>query len=235
MEIVPQSSEMSHHFNNRIKCPKCKKNFHVDNYPGHQKYEKELEKNPTLKNTFVIIRGNNLKDSEVVIIEDQIKIKKEDEDLIRETEKIDNILNNISTTLPQKNTIRLETLNQKEKADIILNISSQIDQKQNKNKGLLENKLGRANSELELMKVDISNTGGLNDKILNKLEYMEVTEENIKYLTKCLSCRKDYKLGEFFLTLPLCFHDFHKAHILQWFTVNSTCPICKLEIKLEDF
>lgn len=43
----------------------------------------------------------------------------------------------------------------------------------------------------------------------------------------------DLEVGDRVLTLP-CFHMFHKNCIDDWFKKDKTCPLCKLEIKIED-
>lgn len=45
----------------------------------------------------------------------------------------------------------------------------------------------------------------------------------------CTICQCPYELGDEFLICP-CLHRFHKDCIKQWFSSNSTCPICKQNV-----
>lgn len=46
----------------------------------------------------------------------------------------------------------------------------------------------------------------------------------------CVVCMSDFEDGEDLIILD-CFHRYHKECIDSWLTKNSTCPICKTDIK----
>ena len=46
----------------------------------------------------------------------------------------------------------------------------------------------------------------------------------------CVICCEEYKKGDQLLTLP-CVHIYHKKCIATWLQQQSSCPVCKFEIK----
>ena len=57
----------------------------------------------------------------------------------------------------------------------------------------------------------------------------QITKEN----KNCIICLIDLNVGDRVIILP-CFHMFHKECINDWFKKDKTCPLCKLEIKVDE-
>ena len=57
----------------------------------------------------------------------------------------------------------------------------------------------------------------------------QITKEN----KNCIICLIDLNVGDRVITLP-CFHMFHKECINDWFKKDKKCPLCKLEIKVDE-
>lgn len=77
-------------------------------------------------------------------------------------------------------------------------------------------------------------TNQLKEEYCYSLESIIESENQITNENKnCIICLIDLKVGDRVLTLP-CFHMFHKECIDDWFKKDKTCPLCKLEIKLDD-
>lgn len=49
----------------------------------------------------------------------------------------------------------------------------------------------------------------------------------------CTICLSEFETGERVLTLP-CGHEFHDSCILEWFSNNHVCPLCRLELPREN-
>jgi hypothetical protein len=66
----------------------------------------------------------------------------------------------------------------------------------------------------------------------------ETTIQNTEKLPEekksCIICLSDYEVGENILTLS-CTHSFHTNCIRDWLNSHNNCPICKHEIKKEDY
>jgi E3 ubiquitin-protein ligase RNF115/126 len=76
-----------------------------------------------------------------------------------------------------------------------------------------------------------------NKKVVDTLERMECTEENIKSLTKdsceCSVCKEDFEKTQKLIYLP-CRHLYHDECILPWLKERNSCPTCRFELPSED-
>ena len=77
---------------------------------------------------------------------------------------------------------------------------------------------------------------GLSKIILNNMEISKM--KNVEKLDtdkkKCTICLENYKNGDDSIALP-CIHIFHAECIKTWLKNNTTCPICKNEIKYDEY
>jgi hypothetical protein len=75
---------------------------------------------------------------------------------------------------------------------------------------------------------------GLNKTILDNMEISKIKDveklDNDK--KKCTICLENYVNGDDSIALP-CIHIFHATCIKTWLKNQSTCPICKYEIKFD--
>ena len=76
---------------------------------------------------------------------------------------------------------------------------------------------------------------------INKLEELDITEENIKDNLSCAICQDKFKIGEKIISVPCkpMPHYFHIQNencegIIPWLKTNNTCPICRTEFPKED-
>lgn len=75
---------------------------------------------------------------------------------------------------------------------------------------------------------------------INKLEELDITEENIKDNLSCAICQDKFKVGEKIISVPCkpMPHYFHIQNencggIIPWLETNNTCPICRTEFPKE--
>ena len=77
---------------------------------------------------------------------------------------------------------------------------------------------------------------GLNQNILDNLEISKM--KNVEKLDedkkKCTICLEYYQNGDDSIALP-CIHIFHAECVKTWLRNNNTCPICKNEIKYDEY
>ena len=73
---------------------------------------------------------------------------------------------------------------------------------------------------------------GLTKKQLNNFPEMvwKQTHNKLNFGEKCSCCLEEYKIDDN-LRVVSCFHRFHVGCIDQWFSKNSTCPLCKKDYK----
>lgn len=76
---------------------------------------------------------------------------------------------------------------------------------------------------------------------INKLEELDITEENIKDNLSCAICQDKFKIGEKIISVPCkpMPHYFHIQNencegIIPWLKTNNTCPICRTEFPKEE-
>jgi hypothetical protein len=76
---------------------------------------------------------------------------------------------------------------------------------------------------------------------INKLEELDITEENIKDNLACAICQDKFKIGEKIISVPCkpMPHYFHIQNencggIIPWLETNNTCPICRTEFPKEE-
>jgi len=55
---------------------------------------------------------------------------------------------------------------------------------------------------------------------------MTTTDILLTKQTACVICMSHFKNGQRIRVLP-CQHEYHSKCIAQWFTMNSSCPICR--------
>lgn len=168
--------------NSRVTCPKCKKKFHIDNFPGHQKYETEMENGDNLNN--LIKQGSS----------------------------------NVGNNEPGKPIEKDER-----EASSIISESKKIDEMYNKYFDSESSKYQKVHEQFEGLAKPTK------EKLLTLCE--SVTQEVVSLQTKCHICYKVFEEGEEMITLPQCFHNFHKEHLMEWVGLNKICPVCKLDIK----
>jgi hypothetical protein len=53
----------------------------------------------------------------------------------------------------------------------------------------------------------------------------------LKEADKCTICLSDFNEGEDVSTLPVCLHSFHQTCLAKWLSINSVCPICRLNVE----
>ena len=70
---------------------------------------------------------------------------------------------------------------------------------------------------------------GTDKAMLESLPLLTIKFPNPK-LTECSICLESYVLDETLRTLP-CLHMFHEECIGKWLSVNSSCPICKFDLR----
>ena len=87
----------------------------------------------------------------------------------------------------------------------------------------------------------ISKTTPCSIDFINKLEELDITEENIKDNLSCAICQDKFKIGEKIISVPCkpMPHYFHIQNdncdgIIPWLKTNNTCPICRTEFPKED-
>ena len=69
----------------------------------------------------------------------------------------------------------------------------------------------------------------LDNMVITKMKNVEKLDNDKK---KCTICLENYKDGDDFIALP-CIHIFHSDCIKTWLKNQTTCPICKNEIKYD--
>lgn len=77
----------------------------------------------------------------------------------------------------------------------------------------------------------ISNIGG-SDASSSK-DFDETVHKRAELNKECQVCLCDYENGDVLRILP-CFHEFHTACIDPWLKINHTCPVCRVEVDLEE-
>ena len=75
----------------------------------------------------------------------------------------------------------------------------------------------------------------LGNSINQLIEEVEITGKAFdKFENKnCVICLENYSIGEKICYLP-CFHFFHSLCIKNWITKSKKCPMCNIEIKLNN-
>ena len=53
-----------------------------------------------------------------------------------------------------------------------------------------------------------------------------ISPEALSKQTACVICMSHFKNGQHIRVLP-CQHEYHSKCIARWFTMNSSCPICR--------
>jgi hypothetical protein len=71
----------------------------------------------------------------------------------------------------------------------------------------------------------------LDNMVITKMKNVEKLDNDKK---KCTICLENYKDGDDFIALP-CIHIFHSDCIKTWLKNQTTCPICKNEIKYDGY
>jgi hypothetical protein len=86
-----------------------------------------------------------------------------------------------------------------------------------------------------------SNVSPCSIDFINKLEELDITEENIEDNLSCAICQDKFKIGEKIISVPCkpMPHYFHIQNdncdgIIPWLKTNNTCPICRTEFPKED-
>ncbi|KAJ7533925.1 hypothetical protein O6H91_13G071500 [Diphasiastrum complanatum] len=76
---------------------------------------------------------------------------------------------------------------------------------------------------------------GLHKSLLDLLPTFVYTSHSScsKERLECAVCLSDFQEQEQGRRLPQCGHIFHTACIDKWFSSNSTCPLCRIEVKEE--
>ncbi|KAL5007325.1 hypothetical protein ScPMuIL_016131 [Solemya velum] len=76
---------------------------------------------------------------------------------------------------------------------------------------------------------------GLSHSDSNRLpirSFQTSDQSSDKHQTDCLICMCDYEEGDSLKILP-CFHEFHSSCIDKWIKGNATCPVCRVDVKLQ--
>jgi len=117
-----------------------------------------------------------------------------------------------------------------------------------------QNNMNNSNVNIELLELLIQNIGDniqiIRNNNVDRREHPKVSDdflnslseiENDKKDLSCSICLEEFKIGEKCIKLP-CEgnpHYFHKGDdncpgIMEWFTRNNTCPICRTEFPSEE-
>ncbi len=84
----------------------------------------------------------------------------------------------------------------------------------------------------------------LPDNVINDLKYEifngiddddDDINNNYNYNNNndCLVCRDVIEKGAEIIKIPSCLHSFHKECVSKWFKYQSSCPICRVNIKVD--
>lgn len=98
-----------------------------------------------------------------------------------------------------------------------------------------------AAEEVAVRVADSLNPQAENRESDEKILFDLIPEVEIKDMTHfpedkkdCIICMSSYEVGDKIMNLP-CLHIYHSQCIKDWFKNNKSCPVCKHEIKKEDF
>jgi hypothetical protein len=197
--------------NIKITCPKCKKKFHVDNYPGHEKYENELESGNNSNNNF---NNNNLNINNANKLNPTHIYAPGDSKSFKELKKNDPFAMTLNVNDSER---RLKT-----------------------NEDFLKYSQSENTNRIEIPMTELTpgknlniQFNGLDRECKEKLFKLseKVKEDLVSIKSKCNICYKLLNVNEIIVTLPQCFHNFHLDHLREWVELNTVCPVCKLDIK----
>lgn len=73
----------------------------------------------------------------------------------------------------------------------------------------------------------------LPDDVINDLKYEIYNDNDGNNNNDCLVCRDVVENGAEIIKIPSCLHSFHKECVSKWFKYQSSCPICRVNIKVE--
>ena len=189
-------------------------NKKINNYNNYYNNNKNYQNN--YNNNYDNLRNN---------FEDYNEFPKEDNNLRNHNINLIDYNNNYNNY--DNNDVIIDNKNRNESLKIISieNSENSENSENNENRNAIETTLISIRDSIYISK----------SKDKDKLE--EIPEINIngtseleKLKTKnCTICLEDFKVKDKVIYLP-CFHLFHKDCIINWVKLNSTCPLCKINI-----
>lgn len=71
---------------------------------------------------------------------------------------------------------------------------------------------------------------GLPQELIDSLPVRIMSEEDALMLNQCAICLEIFEVGDGVKQLTPCGHRFHEAHINEWLSRKSTCPLCRCDV-----
>lgn len=69
---------------------------------------------------------------------------------------------------------------------------------------------------------------------IEALPVVKITDEHIKRETQCPVCKEEFEVEGECRELP-CKHIYHSVCIIPWLKLHNTCPVCRFEVKEENY